>query len=274
MIDKTLKIYFDEIAKYKPLSKSKERELVLRVRKGDKKAQDELIKANLRFVIKVASHYRNQGVEFEDLINIGNKGLLKSLDYFDESKDFRLISYAVWWIRQNILVAMAEQSRPVKIPLQSVLLINKIRKVYGKLEQKYQRPITDDDVAIEIKKPKETVEIYRMVDTPKVSLNKEIVEDIELIDTVVDEEKLNDWIFKLKIEALINMLKRERDREVIKMFFGIGYDGYFTLKVISEKLNLSLERVRQIKEEALIDLRKAIKKMKNIERIKDVYKVL
>jgi RNA polymerase primary sigma factor len=263
-----LNIYFKEIAKNKPLSMEREKALIKLIRNGDKKtsknAKDELIKANLRFVASVAKKYQNQGIELEDLISVGNQGLLKALNYFDEEKNFKLISYAVWWIRQRILCNMADNSRAVRIPLQSIANINEVRKAYNKLEQECQGYVTSGDIATKINKTEKFVDRIQKIDTPAVSLNAKIYDDIELLDTLPSSSDDIEEIFQLKkkISALIETLKDNREQEVIKMYFGINYESSYTLEEIGQKYNLSRERVRQIKERALICLKKISKKIK------------
>lgn len=251
-----LSYYFKDIANNKILSMKEEKNLIGIFRNGDKdasrRARDKLINANLRFVVGVAKKYQGQGIELADLICVGNQGLLRSLKYFDENKNFKLISYAVWWIRQQILFTMARYSRAVRIPLHSVLLINKIRKAHNKLEQSCQGHVTAEDIAKEIKKPTKIIEKFKLIDTPAVSLNTRIFEDVELLDTIPStNENPEDRGFKRAIETLIGSLKKEREQDVIRMYYGIGYDNSHTLDQIGERYSISRERVRQIKTVAL-----------------------
>jgi len=259
-----LQIYLQEIAKNKSLSLGEEKKLIKLVREGDKKAKDKLVKANLRFVISVAKKYQNYGVDFADLIGAGNQGLLKSLNFFDENKNFKLITYAVWWIRQHILLAMANHSRVVKIPLISIAQIKKIRETCRKLEQKHHRSITTDDISQEINKTNKFVTRIQILDAPSISLNTIIFEDIELLDTITYTKELIDPKLKKFIDALINSLKDEREREVVKMYFGVDYDSSKTLDEIGKKFDISRERVRQIKTKALTNLQKASKIIKTL----------
>jgi RNA polymerase primary sigma factor len=260
--------YFKEIANVKPLSIQEEKALIWLVRNGDKKtskkAKDKLIKANLRFVVSVAKNYQGQGIDLQDLISVGNQGLLRSLKSFDENKNFKLISYAVWWIRQQILFAMASHSRIIRIPLHSIAVISEIRKAHNKLEQKCQGHVTTEAIATEINKSKELVRKFQMIDTPAVSLNTKIYDDVELIDTIQDsfEEPEDRAALKKTITSLIGSLRKERDQDVIKMYFGICYESTYTLDQIGQKYGISRERVRQIKEYAIKRLKEASNRLK------------
>jgi RNA polymerase primary sigma factor len=263
-----IEIYFNEIAKSKSesLSIQKEKELILLFRKGNRKALDELIKSNLKFVIKVAKRYQNQGLDLSDLINIGNKGLLTSIDSYDENKNLKLITYAVWWIRQHILVALANQSRNVRIPSPYVTTINLIRKTQKKLEQKYLRQVSSEEIAEVIKKPSKYVERHQIIDNPSLSLYSKVMDDsdIELIDLIPDkyQESSEDPELKNCLKILIEALKNEKDREIIKLYFGIDDGDSLTLDQLGEKYDLSKERVRQLKIKALAKLKKINNRMK------------
>jgi RNA polymerase primary sigma factor len=265
--------YLSRIGTIKPLTADEEKILSEKIRNGDKKARNKLIKANLRFVVSVARNYLNQGMPLSDLINEGNYGLIKASEKFDEQKNFKFISYAVWWIRQSILKALAEQSRMVKIPLHVVSNISDITKAQGIIEQKSHRVVTSQDLALKLEKIPET-EIQRllMVGNRHVSLDQFIGEgDLRLIDTLIDEEESNteerilNAMDTKQIKTALKSLKHN-EGEVLRLYFGIDQaNGYSaTLEEIGNKLNLTRERVRQIKERAL----KNLKQYKKLESLK------
>ena len=265
--------YLSRISTLKPLTADEEKILSEKIRNGDKKARNKLIKANLRFVVSVARNYLNQGMPLSDLINEGNYGLIKASEKFDEQKNFKFISYAVWWIRQSILKALAEQSRMVKIPLHVVSNISDITKAQGIIEQKSHRVVTSQDLALKLEKIPET-EIQRllMVGNRHVSLDQFIGEgDLRLIDTLIDEEESNteerilNAMDTKQIKTALKSLKHN-EGEVLRLYFGIDQaNGYSaTLEEIGNKLNLTRERVRQIKERAL----KNLKQYKKLESLK------
>ena len=254
--------YLQEIGKVDLLTPDEEVELAQRIREGDQLALEKLTKANLRFVVSVAKQYQNQGLSLGDLINEGNLGLIKAAQRFDETRGFKLISYAVWWIRQSILQALAEQSRIVRLPLNRVGSLNKISKTFSELEQKYEREPSPDELA-------EVLEVTtaEVVDTMKisgrhVSMDAPFVqgEENSLLDVLEndleetpDSELMNDSLRREVQRALSTLTQREAD--VISLYFGLNGEHSMTLEEIGEKFNLTRERVRQIKEKAIRRLR-------------------
>jgi RNA polymerase primary sigma factor len=254
--------YLQEIGKVDLLTADQEVELAKRIREGDQLALEKLTKANLRFVVSVAKQYQNQGLSLGDLINEGNLGLIKAAQRFDETRGFKFISYAVWWIRQSILQALAEQSRIVRLPLNRVGSLNKISKTFSELEQKYEREPSPDELA-------EVLELTtsEVVDTLKisgrhVSMDAPFVhgEENSLLDVLEndgevtpDSELINDSLRKEVQRALSTLTQREGD--VIVFYFGLNGEPSMTLEEIGEKFNLTRERVRQIKEKAIRRLR-------------------
>jgi RNA polymerase primary sigma factor len=254
--------YLQEIGKVDLLSPDEEVELAKRIREGDQVALEKLTKANLRFVVSVAKQYQNQGLSLGDLINEGNLGLIKAAQRFDETRGFKFISYAVWWIRQSILQALAEQSRIVRLPLNRVGSLNKISKTFSELEQRYEREPSPEELA-------EALEITasEVIDTLKisgrhVSMDAPFVqgEDNTLLDVLENnlEEKpdsglMNDSLRREVQRALSTLTPREAD--VITYYFGLNGEHPMTLEEIGEQFNLTRERVRQIKEKAIRRLR-------------------
>ncbi|CUS77820.1 RNA polymerase primary sigma factor [Candidatus Kryptobacter tengchongensis] len=254
--------YLQEIGKYELLTPEEEIELARRAKQGDEKALERLIQANLRFVVSVAKQYQNQGLPLGDLINEGNLGLIKAAKRFDETRGFKFISYAVWWIRQSILQALAEQSRIVRLPLNRVGALNKIGKKLSQLEQEFEREPSANELAEEL-----DMSVYEVADTLKISgkhisMDAPFVqgEDNKLLDIMPNENDpmpdhgLMYESLKKDIEEALNTLD-PREREVVKLYFGIGYDHPLTLEEIGEKFKLTRERVRQIKEKAIRKLR-------------------
>lgn len=255
--------YLHEIGKVELLSAEKEVELAKRIKSGDQKALQTLIKANLRFVVSVAKQYQNQGLSLPDLINEGNLGLIKSADRFDETRGFKFISYAVWWIRQSILQALAEQARIVRLPLNKIGSLNKINKAFNKLEQEYQREPTIDEVAKLIEAKPELVEDSLKFSNTHVSMDAPLREEEanNMYDVMLNEdspkpdENLMDNSLRLEIERSLSTLG-DREAEILRFYFGLnGYQPH-TLEEIGDEFGLTRERVRQIKE-------KAIKKLRN-----------
>ncbi|BDD03566.1 sigma-70 family RNA polymerase sigma factor [Aureibacter tunicatorum] len=254
--------YLQEIGKVDLLTPDEEVELAKRIREGDQIALEKLTKANLRFVVSVAKQYQNQGLSLGDLINEGNLGLIKAAQRFDETRGFKFISYAVWWIRQSILQALAEQSRIVRLPLNRVGSLNKISKTFSDLEQKYEREPSPDELAEVL-----DVSTAEVVDTMKisgrhVSMDAPFVqgEENSLLDVLEndseekpDSELMNDSLRREVQRALSTLTKREAD--VITLYFGLNGEHAMTLEEIGEKFNLTRERVRQIKEKAIRRLR-------------------
>jgi RNA polymerase primary sigma factor len=254
--------YLQEIGKVDLLTPDEEVELAKRIKEGDQMALERLTKANLRFVVSVAKQYQNQGLSLGDLINEGNLGLIKAAQRFDETRGFKFISYAVWWIRQSILQALAEQSRIVRLPLNRVGSLNKISKTFSELEQKYEREPSPDELADVL-----DVTSSEVVDTMKisgrhVSMDAPFVqgEENSLLDVLEnntdptpDQGLINDSLRKEVQRALSTLTQREAD--VIALYFGLNGEHAMTLEEIGEKFNLTRERVRQIKEKAIRRLR-------------------
>ncbi len=256
--------YLQEIGKVDLLTPDEEIELAIRIRKNDSLALEKLVKANLRFVVSVAKQYQNQGLSLGDLINEGNLGLIKAAKRFDETRGFKFISYAVWWIRQSILQALAEQSRIVRLPLNRVGALNKIGKAYSNLEQEYEREPNAQELAQEL-----DMDISEVSDTLKiagraVSMDAPFNQGDEnrLLDILENDEQPSPD-FTLMSESLRSEIERalstlsEREGEVIKLYFGLNKEHSLTLEEIGEKFNLTRERVRQIKEKAIRRLRHA-----------------
>jgi RNA polymerase primary sigma factor len=257
----SLEKYLQEIGREDLLSTDEEVELAQRIRKGDRKALDKLTKANLRFVVSVAKQYQNQGLSLPDLINEGNLGLIKAAEKFDETRGFKFISYAVWWIRQSILQAIAEQSRIVRLPLNQVGSVNKINRMLNKFEQENERRPSVDEISEQIDLPEDKVGEAMLANTRHVSVDAPFVdgEDNSLLDVLVnDDAPLADRQLVLESlrEEISNVLQTLNDRErcVIKAFYGIG-EPEMTLEEIGNKYGLTRERVRQIKEKAIRRLR-------------------
>ena len=258
--------YLQEIGKVDLLTPDEEVELAKRIKEGDQVALERLTKANLRFVVSVAKQYQNQGLSLGDLINEGNLGLIKAAQRFDETRGFKFISYAVWWIRQSILQALAEQSRIVRLPLNRVGSLNKISKTFSALEQEFEREPSPDELA-------EVLDITtnEVVDTMKisgrhVSMDAPFVqgEENSLLDVLENEDEetpdselMNDSLRKEVQRTLSTLTRREAD--VITYYFGLNGENAMTLEEIGEKFNLTRERVRQIKEKAIRRLRSTSK---------------
>ena len=253
--------YLQEIGKEELISVEEEVELAQRIKKGDKEALEKLTKANLRFVVSVAKQYQNQGLSLPDLINEGNLGLIKAAEKFDETRGFKFISYAVWWIRQSILQALAEQSRIVRLPLNQVGSLNKINKALARFEQENERTPSPEELAVVLDIPKEKVSDTLRVSGRHVSVDAPFAdgEDNNLLDVLVNADSpnadrglINESLSTEVDRALATLTERERD--IIKYFFGIGCSE-MTLEEIGDKFGLTRERVRQIKEKAIRRLR-------------------
>lgn len=256
--------YLQEIGKVPLLSMDEEAELARRIRQGDEEALEKLVKANLRFVVSVAKQYQNQGLPLTDLISEGNLGLIKAAKRFDETRGFKFISYAVWWIRQSILQALAEQSRIVRLPLNRVGALNKINKVFARLEQEYEREPSPEEIAEAMQgtlTPEEIAEIMRQSGR-HVSLDSPIApgEETRFID-VLENPDLPQPDQVLMYESLRQEISKalatleDREAQILRMHFGIDQRYPMTLDEIAEKLGLTRERVRQIKEKAIRKLR-------------------
>ena len=253
--------YLQEIGKEELITVEEEVELAQRIKKGDQEALEKLTKANLRFVVSVAKQYQNQGLSLPDLINEGNLGLIKAAEKFDETRGFKFISYAVWWIRQSILQALAEQSRIVRLPLNQVGSLNKINKAFARFEQEHERPPSPEELATELELPKEKVTDTLRVAGRHVSVDAPFAdgEDNSLLDVLVNPDSPNadrgliNESLSTEVDRALETLT-ERERDIIKYFFGIG-TSEMTLEEIGEKFDLTRERVRQIKEKAIRRLR-------------------
>jgi RNA polymerase primary sigma factor len=259
----SLETYLQEIGKVGMLKPEEEVQLAERIRQGDQEALDRLTKANLRFVVSVAKQYQNQGMSLSDLINEGNLGLIKAAQKFDETRGFKFISYAVWWIRQSILHALAEQSRIVRLPLNKVGLTSRIGKTYSRLEQEFEREPTAAEIAEELEVDLEEVTATMNVANRHVSFDQPINngEDGSMIDLVENKDALRADQRLLKRDSLNTELNRTlntltpRQKEVLLYFYGIGIDRPLTLEDIGSLYNLTRERVRQIKDKAIDKLR-------------------
>jgi len=254
--------YLQEIGREELITAEEEVILAKKIKDGDQKALEKLTRANLRFVVSVAKQYQNQGLSLPDLINEGNLGLIKAARRFDETRGFKFISYAVWWIRQSILQALAEQSRIVRLPLNQVGSLNKINKAYSKLEQQFEREPSAEELADMLDLPIDKVSDTMKVSGRHVSMDAPFAngEESSLLDVLVnldspkaDTGLMNESLSKEIDRALSTLTERERD--VVKLFFGIGLNHGLTLEEIGDKFDLTRERVRQIKEKAIRRLR-------------------
>ncbi len=261
----SLEKYLQEIGKVDLITPEEEVSLAVLIRKGDAKALDKLTKANLRFVVSVAKQYQNQGLTLPDLINEGNLGLIKAAQRFDETRGFKFISYAVWWIRQSILQALAEQSRIVRLPLNKVGLTNRISKAYSQLEQEFEREPTPEELAFLLDIEVAEVTATLGLSARHVSMDQPLAdgEDSTLIDIMInkdavgtDNELAVTASLHTEIERSLSTLT-DRQKEVIRFFFGIGIDHPLSLEDIGERFSLTRERVRQIKDKAITKLRTA-----------------
>lgn len=253
--------YLQEIGHEELLSVEEEVELAQKIKKGDRRALERLTRANLRFVVSVAKQYQNHGLSLPDLINEGNVGLIKAAEKFDETRGFKFISYAVWWIRQSILQAIAEQSRIVRLPLNQVGSVNKINRELNKFEQEHERRPSVDEIADRIDLPEDKIEEAMKANNRHVSMDAPFVdgEDNSLLDVLADnnmpmaDKALVQESLRKEIDRAIELLN-DREQKVVRAFFGIG-SPEMTLEEIGDKYNLTRERVRQIKEKAIRRLR-------------------
>jgi RNA polymerase primary sigma factor len=261
----SLEKYLQEIGKVDLLTPEEEVDLAKRIKQGDERALEKLTKANLRFVVSVAKQYQNQGLSLSDLINEGNLGLIKAAQRFDETRGFKFISYAVWWIRQSILQALAEQSRIVRLPLNKVGSLNKINKAFSELEQEYEREPSADELAEMLEIATEEVETTLGVAARHVSMDAPFVEgeDNSLLDVLennstpgTDDNLSYNESLRREIERSLSTLT-DRQADVVKLYFGIGIDHPMSLEDIGDQFGLTRERVRQIKDKAINKLRSA-----------------
>ena len=261
----SLEKYLQEIGKVELITPEEEVKLAIRIKQGDQKALEKLTKANLRFVVSVAKQYQNQGLTLPDLINEGNLGLIKAAQRFDETRGFKFISYAVWWIRQSILQALAEQSRIVRLPLNKVGLTNRISKAFSQLEQEFEREPTPEELAFLLDMDAEEIAATLGVAARHVNMDQPLAdgEESTLIDVLVNHNAANtddELAFKASLKTEIDRslsTLTERQKDVIRFFFGIGVDHALSLEDIGEHFNLTRERVRQIKDKAITKLRTA-----------------
>jgi RNA polymerase primary sigma factor len=269
--DHSLDRYLNEIGKVDLLSADEEVELARRIKKGDQQALETLTKANLRFVVSVAKQYQSQGLTLGDLINEGNLGLIKAAHRFDETRGFKFISYAVWWIRQSILQAIAEHSRIVRLPLNRIGTLNKIGRAYSNLEQEFEREPSPSELAQELK-----MDVSQITDSMKhikkhISMDAPFVESEEnrLLDVIQNDEfpdpDFNLMLDSLKIEidSVLQVLSG-KEADVLKMYFGLSNEQALTLEEIGDRFNITRERVRQIKDKAIRRLRR-VSKSKNLK---------
>ncbi len=272
--NKSLDLYFQEIGKYVLLKPEEEIDLAIKIKSGDMAAQDKLVRANLRFVVSVAKMYQNQGLSLGDLINEGNIGLVKAAQRFDETRGFKFISYAVWWVRQGIMSAIADQSRVVRLPLNRVGNLTKLGKVYRELEQEFERKPTTEELAKILEITSDEVAYILQISSRQVSVDAPFNNGDEnkttLMDVLHNEEQpmpdtdlMHDSL-KNEVADILSTLD-EREAEVIRLSFGIGSNQKATLEEIGERFNLTRERIRQIKENALRKLRSS----KRSNKLKD-----
>ena len=259
----SLEKYFQEISKVELLTAEEEVELARRIKKGDQQALEKLTKANLRFVVSVAKQYQNRNLSLNDLINEGNLGLVKAAQKFDETRGFKFISYAVWWIRQSIMQALAEQSRIVRLPLNKVGSLNKIHQAFSELEQVFEREPTAEELATALDMDPEEITNTLNVAPRHISVDAPFVdgESNSLLDVLEDPntDKTDEDVeyrqsLNIETERTLATLT-ERERKVIKMFFGIGCEDAMSLEKIGETLGLTRERIRQIKDTSINKLR-------------------
>jgi RNA polymerase primary sigma factor len=260
--------YLQDIGKEELITADEEVQLAQRVKQGDNIALEKLVKANLRFVVSVAKQYQNQGLSLPDLINEGNLGLIKAAKRFDETRGFKFISYAVWWIRQSILQALAEQSRIIRLPLNQVGSLNKIKKATSKLEQEFERTPSSEEIAEKLEMPDYKINAAKKIATRYISMDAPLTQDEEtkFLDVFVsnDSPTTDDGLIRESLareiqRSLSTLSKKERD--VVNLYYGIGMPHGLTLEEIGAKFDLTRERVRQIKE-------KAIRRLKHNSRSK------
>lgn len=271
----SLALYLKEIGKLQPLSSEKEALLAARIHKGDQNALEILVKANLRFVVSVARNYQNQGLSLCDLINEGNVGLVRAAHRFDEKKNFRFISYAVWWIRQAILQSLAEQSRIMRLPLNRAGAIHKISKTQIELEQRYCRAPDISEIAQELKLSENAVQETINISNSHVSLDAPLkdTDGSTLLDMIQQndghgtDEGMHAISLHEEIRKLLDTLT-EREKEILKLYFGIDNEAAFTLDEIGRRFNITRERVRQIKSKALERL-KSSTSIKTLQAFRD-----
>lgn len=262
--DGNLQHYLQTIGKYKLLTKEEEFALARRIRSGDKAALDQLVNANLRFVVSVAKKFLNHGLSYMDLIAEGNVGLITAAKRFDERRDFRFISYAVWWIRQAIQKAIAEQTNTVRLPINRTQQAQKMKRVAQNLEQKYQRKVNEDEIAAALSLTTKKMGQIRAASRPLVSIDESLYDDeLSLAETLVDgdlpdpEQGFMTSELHCEMESALGMLA-SREREIVVRYYGLGDEEPASLETIGQDINLSRERVRQIRNQALAKMRQAV----------------
>ncbi len=263
---KSLDKYLQDISKIDLITAEEEVELAQKINKGDQRALEKLVNANLRFVVSVAKQYQNQGLTLPDLINEGNFGLVKAAQRFDETRGFKFISYAVWWIRQSILQALAEQSRVVRLPLNKIGSINKINKTFSYLEQAHERPPSAEEIAeelglsvSEVKQSLKNAGKHISIDAPFAEgEDSNLYDVISASETPMPDTELVKESIREEIGRVLDTLS-EREADVVKLYYGIGQSSTMTLDEIGNTFDLTRERVRQIREKAIRKLRKSAK---------------
>ena len=264
---KSLDKYLQDISKIDLITAEEEVELAQKIKRGDQRALEKLVNANLRFVVSVAKQYQNQGLTLPDLINEGNFGLVKAAQRFDETRGFKFISYAVWWIRQSILQALAEQSRVVRLPLNKIGSINKINKTFSYLEQAHERPPSAEEIAeelglsvSEVKQSLKNAGKHISMDAPfAVGEDSNLYDVISASETPMPDTELVKESIREEIGRVLDTLS-EREADVVKLYYGIGQSSTMTLDEIGNTFDLTRERVRQIREKAIRKLRKSAKR--------------
>jgi len=254
--------YLQDISKYSLVTAEQEVELAVKIKQGDEKALEKLVNANLRFVVSVAKKYQNMGLPLSDIISLGNIGLVKAAQRFDETKGFKFISYAVWWIRQTILQALSEQTRMVRLPLNQTNAMSRINKAFSKLEQEHEREPSVHELSAELNETVEKISQTLKTSGRSISLDKPVREgeDLKVGDLYANENspstdnELMEESLQIELERSLSVLSTQ-EREVLELYFGIGQSYSFSLKDIAERFSLTQERVRQIREKALNRLR-------------------
>jgi RNA polymerase primary sigma factor len=260
----SLNNYYRMLKVYPPITKNEEFELAEKIRNGDKKSFDKLVNSNLRFVVSVARNYQNQGLSLQDLISEGNLGLIKAVKEFDERKNFKFISYAVWWIRQSILKALSEQSRIVKVPLHQIIVICNIGKIYDKVEQNLGRSPSVEELSEELKIDNDNIKVaLEVLNGNQISLEKPITKDGDLnLRDIIEDKSIEPTDFLVTNQSTKDMIEEflvhipKTEKIVLELYFGINEDIGLTLKEIGQKCGVTRERVRQIKENAISRLKK------------------
>ena len=265
--ENTINRYFQDINKCQMISAEEEVELSVRIRNGDTEALQKLVRANLRFVVSVAKQYQNQGLSFPDLINEGNVGLVKAASKFDETRGFKFISYAVWWIRQSIIQAISEQTRIVRLPLNRVSNINKIKKAMSRLEQQYEREPTESELAEYLEMDEENIAIANKIRRTQVSLDRPLLHDDDNASNLYDviqtdsipspDNHLVKESLKIDIQRAMNKLSK-REEQILTLSFGLNDHKIHSLGELALKFNMSAERIRQIKSLGLTKLKQYI----------------